>query len=56
MIIFLGEQNEFELKIEIIGNHGLMRSATYLMFYDTILGDVIHKCSGRYDDVFGKVQ
>ena len=51
----LGIPNAFKLKIEIIANHGLMRSATHLSFCNLVNQDTIIKCSGKYNNVFKEV-
>ena len=50
-----GEPYPFKLKVEIVADHGLMRTATHLTFFNTKSNDLVQKCSGRFDPVFDKV-
>ena len=51
----IGEPNAFKLKVEIVADHGLMRTATHLTFCNTERLDIIKKCSGRFDPIFDEV-
>ena len=51
----VGIHNNFKLKIEIITDHGMLRTPTHLSFFNTVSHELIEKCSGQYDAKIGKV-